>query len=70
MGDIDRKVESPCIDNCCLNEDDTCLGCFRTLDEIKRWGASDSFERVSILHNAEQRRKAYEEKSLRIAPVQ
>ncbi|MCK5359347.1 MAG: DUF1289 domain-containing protein, partial [Gammaproteobacteria bacterium] len=22
-------VASPCVDNCCLNEEDVCMGCFR-----------------------------------------
>ena len=28
---------NPCIDKCCLNEEDICLGCFRTLEEILKW---------------------------------
>lgn len=31
------KVESPCINNCCLDDSDICMGCCRTLDEIKSW---------------------------------
>ncbi|MGZ8185918.1 MAG: DUF1289 domain-containing protein [Methylobacter sp.] len=28
------RIASPCIRNCCLNNDDICLGCFRSLHEI------------------------------------
>jgi predicted Fe-S protein YdhL (DUF1289 family) len=56
---IDSADQSPCVRNCCLNDDDICLGCFRSLDEIKRWGAADNHERIIILQNAKQRREAY-----------
>lgn len=50
------RVKSPCVRNCCLDVDDTCLGCFRSLQEILRWRAADNRERTAILSNAEQRR--------------
>jgi len=40
MSDIDSSSQSPCIRNCCLDDDLTCLGCFRSLEEIKEWGLS------------------------------
>lgn len=36
------QIPSPCIRNCCLDEQDICLGCFRSLEEIKVWGRSDT----------------------------
>jgi len=61
----DSVVQSPCIRNCCLNDDDICLGCFRTLEDIKNWGAASSAERLEILKNAQQRRAAAEKKDLK-----
>jgi len=55
MEDADVYIESPCIDLCCLDDDDICVGCFRTLDEIKRWSSSSGMKRVVILRNADQR---------------
>ena len=44
------KVESPCVRNCCLNERDICIGCLRTLEEIKEWGqASETRKREIII---------------------
>jgi predicted Fe-S protein YdhL (DUF1289 family) len=60
MRDINGIAQSPCIRDCCLGDDLTCLGCFRTLDEIKEWGAADNWRRREIRHNAEQRREAYQ----------
>ncbi len=53
-------AQSPCVRNCCLGDDLTCLGCFRSLDEIKEWGLVDDQRRREILHNADQRRAAYQ----------
>ena len=59
MSNMDRLAQSPCIRNCCLDDDDTCLGCFRSLEEIKEWGLVDDPRREAILNNAKQRREAY-----------
>lgn len=53
-----NNVQSPCIRNCCLNEKDICLGCFRSLSEILVWGQASSDERNVILTNAKERAKA------------
>ena len=58
MSDIDSSARSPCVRNCCLDDDLTCLGCFRSLDEIKEWGVVDDDRRSRILKNAEQRKLA------------
>ena len=58
MIDIDNCTQSPCIRNCCLDDDLTCLGCFRSLEEIKEWGLADEDRRRTILQNAGQRRVA------------
>ena len=60
MNEIDGSVRSPCIRNCCLDDDLTCLGCFRTLDEIKEWGLADGHRRRIILQNAKQRKQAHQ----------
>lgn len=56
MPDIDSSAKSPCIGNCCLDDDLTCLGCFRSLEEIKEWGVVDDRRRRVILQNAARRR--------------
>jgi predicted Fe-S protein YdhL (DUF1289 family) len=56
-------VESPCVRNCCLNDEDICLGCFRSLEEIKFWNEAVEKERIAILENAKHRRAVYDLKS-------
>lgn len=48
---------SPCICNCCLNEKDICLGCFRSLDEITEWSQALDSRKEAIIVNSELRRK-------------
>ncbi len=62
MSDITRSVQSPCIRNCCLDDDLTCLGCFRSIEEIKEWGVVDDDRRLIILKNAMQRQQAHHTK--------
>jgi predicted Fe-S protein YdhL (DUF1289 family) len=38
--------------NCCLDDDDVCLGCGRRIDEIVRWHAAPEAERATILEAA------------------
>ncbi len=49
-----KTLNSPCVRICCLNELDICLGCFRSLDEIKLWGRSDTStqQKTQILANS------------------
>jgi predicted Fe-S protein YdhL (DUF1289 family) len=58
MSEIENVVQSPCERNCCLDDDLICVGCFRSIEEIKEWGLVDDSRRRVILHNARQRRDA------------
>jgi len=51
----DIHIPTPCTMVCTLNEDDVCVGCYRTLDEIGGWGDADSEERLAILDRADDR---------------
>ena len=54
-----RSVERPCIKKCCLNENDVCLGCFRTLDDMRKWHKSSQEEKRKILSLAEIRKSTH-----------
>jgi predicted Fe-S protein YdhL (DUF1289 family) len=53
---MDSQIPSPCVRNCCLDEQDVCLGCGRSLDEIKVWSEASGAERLGILGRAAARR--------------
>ncbi len=45
----DAPVASPCVYVCALDDDDICLGCQRSGEEITRWGRMDDTERRAVL---------------------
>lgn len=59
MEKSDNAVQFPCTRNCCLNDGDICLGCFRSLDEITGWNEAHEDARRMIMGKARQRREAY-----------
>jgi uncharacterized protein len=56
------QLSSPCVRMCCLDDNDICLGCFRSLDEIKNWSQADKQTRQHFLTNAKNREKDYQQK--------
>ncbi|TPW17926.1 MAG: hypothetical protein FD130_469 [Halothiobacillaceae bacterium] len=58
-------VASPCVRNCCLNEKDICLGCFRTLNEITGWAAFTEEQRRTVLAQAALRRSEHQARWMR-----
>ena len=59
-----NSLPSPCISKCCLNDDDICLSCFRSLKEITLWTQVDEKTRRHFLGNAKSRQKAHSDKEL------
>lgn len=60
-------IDSPCVRNCCLDDDDICLGCGRSLQEITRWSTSnDAGKRVILLAAAERRQLTQMRQSRRL----
>lgn len=53
-------VESPCVRNCCLDDDDICMGCFRSLSEIVSWSQADDNTRREIIEKAKLRKKDHQ----------
>jgi predicted Fe-S protein YdhL (DUF1289 family) len=53
-----ERVASPCIDQCCLNEQDICLGCYRHLDEITGWSSCNNEDKKRIIACCQQRKQS------------
>ncbi|MFT3735478.1 MAG: DUF1289 domain-containing protein [Rhodocyclaceae bacterium] len=51
---------SPCIRICCLDDQDVCLGCFRTLEEITGWRDKDADTQHAILARCAERRREHD----------
>ena len=50
--------ESPCVRNCCLDDNDICLGCGRSLAEITQWSAASIEDKQKILIHATERKQS------------
>lgn len=60
MNNKDNKtIQSPCVDQCCLDENDICLGCFRRIDEITGWYDATDASKKAILENCKQRKNQH-----------
>lgn len=52
---IEKLLPSPCVSICVLDENDLCVGCQRTGQEISSWGKMDNQQRRAVLVKTEQR---------------
>jgi predicted Fe-S protein YdhL (DUF1289 family) len=50
------KVTSPCVRQCCLDEQDICLGCSRSLQEILDWAGLTEEGKAAVLVIAHERK--------------
>ncbi len=50
-------MKYPCVRNCCLDDHDICMGCFRTLQEILAWSAMTEKQQQAVLQDCQLRRK-------------
>ncbi len=48
-------VASPCIRSCCLDDEDVCLGCGRSLEEIVAWNEASDTEKAAIVERGRER---------------
>jgi len=48
-------ISSPCISICALNEEDICIGCYRSAKEITEWMLMDDDEKLEVLEKSGER---------------
>ena len=53
-----QPVKSPCIEVCSLNDQDVCIGCYRTANEIIEWFSASDERKRAILSAVNERRAA------------
>jgi len=46
---VTQVVKSPCVNICCLDDEDICLGCYRSCEEICKWGAMSIEQRKDTM---------------------
>ncbi|MGH1485059.1 MAG: DUF1289 domain-containing protein [Cellvibrionaceae bacterium] len=57
MLDIDKPIPSPCVSVCALDENDICIGCYRSADEIRQWSILDNGQKKGVIQLAHDREK-------------
>jgi len=57
-GENSTSLDSPCIRNCCLDEQDICLGCYRSIEEITGWYKASDMNKHEILARCAHRKAA------------
>jgi hypothetical protein len=53
-----EPLASPCVRNCCLDDDNVCMGCGRALEEIVAWGTASNADKSAILERSRERLRA------------
>ncbi|MEN9465224.1 MAG: hypothetical protein RL217_1405 [Pseudomonadota bacterium] len=61
----EQDVRSPCVSICALDENDLCVGCYRSGREISDWGKMSNDERKAVLQKVSER----EQQAGRIIPL-
>ena len=54
----DATPKSPCISVCVLDDDDICLGCYRSALEITDWSMASDEQKREVLRKAQERLQA------------
>lgn len=49
---------SPCVSICALDENDICMGCYRSAEEITDWFMANAAQKREMLARARERREA------------
>lgn len=49
------NTETPCIGVCQLDQDNMCIGCFRTLSEISLWSRLSSLQKAAVMLEVKNR---------------
>ncbi len=53
---VEQQVASPCVNNCQLNHEDVCQGCYRSIAEIVAWMELSNDQRRDVLRRCRERR--------------
>lgn len=54
-------VKSPCIHVCTLDEKKICIGCYRSVEEVRNWYRYSDEEKLKVIKNAEERHREKDE---------
>ena len=53
--DPSKDIPSPCVSICALDDDDICIGCHRSGEEISQWGSMSAEQKQSVMNKVRER---------------
>jgi uncharacterized protein len=53
-----KPIASPCVSICALDDNDICVGCHRSGQEIAGWGSKSEREKAEIMVKVREREKS------------
>jgi len=59
---MNSTIVKPCIRQCCLDKEDICMGCFRSLNDMKIWHKASMKKKNQMLKVASKRKVLHREK--------
>lgn len=62
----EKSFSSPCVRNCCLDDNDVCLGCYRSIKEIMQWSNMSDAEKSSTLDKSQSRQELARQKHIEL----
>ncbi|NTS76939.1 DUF1289 domain-containing protein [Catenovulum sp. SM1970] len=51
-------AQNPCVRNCCLDDEDVCIGCGRTLEQICQWQSYSKDKQKAIFTQLQNKKNA------------
>ena len=54
----DATPQSPCISVCVLDDNDICMGCYRSAEEVADWFMASDEQKRDVLRKARERMQA------------
>jgi len=60
---LPTKPVSPCIEVCALDDNQVCIGCGRTVDEVVTWTRLTDAQKWAVLARSTERRSARAQQS-------
>lgn len=54
----EQPVASPCVYICALDDNNICMGCYRSGEEITHWGRYSNAEKRAVLEKVGERERA------------
>jgi len=57
---INNNIKNPCIHVCTKDEKGICLGCYRSLEEIRAWYKYSDKQKLHVIEIAHKRRAEYD----------